>query len=278
MTVYPLIIHLGSFTLTGYGIMMMVGFLVSGWVYSRELVRRGIDSAIAWDTVVVAVLGGLIGSKLYFAVSVGRLGAMFARGGLVWYGGLAGGTALVLAYNWLKKLPMRTMLDAISPALVTGYMLGRVGCFSVNDDYGLPSRLPWAVAFPPGAPPTTARNLHEQFHATLAPGTPPGQLLTVHPTELYEIALSLLVLWLLWRWRSHRHAAGWLFGVYLILSSAERILVEMVRAKDDRVLGGFTIAQLWGVVLVLVGVLLVVRYARAPLAADASPPPAVPTG
>ncbi len=278
MTVYPLIIHLGSFTLTGYGIMMMVGFLVSGWVYSRELARRRLESAIAWDTVVVAVVGGLIGSKLYFAISVGRLGAMFERGGLVWYGGLAGGTALVLGYNWLKKLPVRTMLDAISPALVTGYMLGRVGCFTVNDDYGLPSRLPWAVAFPQGAPPTIARNLHEQFHVVLPPGTPPDQLLTVHPTELYEIALSVVILWLLWRWRSRHHAPGWLFGVYLILSSAERILVEFVRAKDDRVLDGVTIAQLWGVVLVLVGVLLVVRYARPAITADSPPPPAVPAG
>jgi phosphatidylglycerol---prolipoprotein diacylglyceryl transferase len=263
MTVYPLVIHLGSFSLTGYGILMMVGFLVSGWVYARELVRRGLDAAIAWDTVVVAVVGGLVGSKLYFAISVGRVGALFARGGLVWYGGLAGGAAGVLAYNWLKKLPFRPMLDAVAPALVTGYMLGRVGCFSVNDDYGLPSRLPWAVAFPEGSPPTTARNLAGQFHAVIPAGTPPDQLLTVHPTELYEIALSLLIFWLLWRWRPHRHAPGWLFGVYLILASAERILVEIVRAKDDRFFAGITVAQVVGLLLALVGALLVLRFGRA---------------
>ncbi len=272
MTVYPLIIHLGSFSLTGYGIMMMVGFLVSGWVYSREIVRRGLDSAIAWDTVVIAVVGGLVGSKVYFAISVGRLGALFARGGLVWYGGLAGGAAGVLAYNWLKKLPLRPMLDAVSPALVTGYMLGRVGCFSVNDDYGLPSRLPWAVAFPQGSPPTTARNLAGQFHAVIPAGTPPDQVLTVHPTELYEIALSLLIFWLLWRWRRHRHAPGWLFGVYLILTSLERILVEIVRAKDDRFFAGITVAQVVGLLLALVGALLVVRFGR-PAGESGTPPP-----
>ena len=274
MTVYPLIIHLGGFTLTGYGIMMMTGFLLSGWVYSRELVRRGLDSAIAWDTVVAAVVGGLVGSKVYYAASVGRIGALFARGGLVWYGGLAGGAAFVLGYIWLKKLPVRTILDAIAPSLVTGYMIGRVGCFSVNDDYGLPSHLPWAVAFPQGAPPTTARNLSEQFHAVLPAGTPPDRLLTVHPTEIYEIFLSLLVFWLLWRWRSHRHAPGWLFGIYLILSSAERILVEFVRAKDDRILDGITVAQMWGLLLLLVGVLLVMRFARPAPGTEAAPPPA----
>ena len=272
MTVYPLIIHLGSFSLTGYGIMMMLGFLVSGWVYSREIVRRGLDPAIAWDTVVIAVVGGLVGSKLYFAISVGRLSALFARGGLVWYGGLVGGAADVLAYNWLKKLPFRPMLDAVSPALVTGYMLGRVGCFSVNDDYGLPSRLPWAVAFPQGSPPTTARNLAGQFHAVIPAGTPPDQVLTVHPTELYEIALSLLIFWLLWRWRRHSHAPGWLFGVYLILTSVERILVEIVRAKDDRFFAGITVAQVVGVLLALVGALLVVRF-RHPVEGSGTPPP-----
>jgi phosphatidylglycerol---prolipoprotein diacylglyceryl transferase len=259
MTVYPLLIHLGRFTLTGYGIMMMLGFLVSGWIYARELRRRSLDPAIAWDTVVIAVVGGLVGSKLYFAISVGRIGALFARGGLVWYGGLAGGTAAVMAYMWLKRLPIRVLLDAVSPSLVVGYLLGRVGCFSVNDDYGLPSRLPWAVAFPNGSPPTTARVLQEQFHATIPAGIAPDQVLTVHPTQLYEIALSFLVFWLLWRARHHRHAAGWLFGLYLVLSSAERIVAEIFRAKDDRILGGFTVAQLLSIVLVALGALLMRR-------------------
>jgi len=272
MTVYPLLIHLGRFNLTGYGIMMMLGFLVAGWIYARELQRRSLDPTIAWDTVVIAVAGGLAGSKVYFAISVGRLGALFSRGGLVWYGGLAGGTAAVIAYMWLKKLPMRVLLDAVSPSLVVGYLLGRVGCFMVNDDYGLPSRLPWAVAFPHGAPPTTARILSEQFHATIPAGVSPDQVLTVHPTQLYEIALSFLVFWLLWRARDHRHAAGWLFGLYLVLSSAERIVAEFFRAKDDRIFGAFTVAQLLSVALIVLGVLLMRRLARPePAGPQASP-------
>lgn len=272
MTVYPFIIHLGRFTLTGYGIMMMLGFLVAGWIYARELQRRSLDPVIAWDTVVLAVAGGLAGSKLYFAISVGRIGALFSRGGLVWYGGLAGGAAAVIAYMWLKKLPVRVLLDAVSPSLVVGYLLGRVGCFMVNDDYGLPSRLPWAVAFPHGAPPTTARILSEQFHAAIPAGVSPDQVLTVHPTQLYEIALSFLVFWLLWRARNHRHAAGWLFGLYLVLSSAERVVAEIFRAKDDRIFGAITVAQLLSLALIVLGVLLMRRLARSePAGPQASP-------
>jgi len=262
MTVYPFFIHIGGFTLTGYGIMMMLGFLVAGWIYARELRRRGFDSAIAWDTVVLGVLGGLAGSKLYFAISVGHITALFSRGGLVWYGGLAGGVAAVSAYMWLKKLPFPVLLDAVSPSLAVGYLLGRVGCFLVNDDYGLPSRLPWAMAFPQGAPPSTAGNLQQQFHAVIPAGTPPLQVLTVHSTQLYEIAMTFVVFTLLWRWKEHRHAAGWLFGVYLVLSSIERIVAEVFRAKDDRILGAITVAQILSVLLIAAGAWIMRRSSR----------------
>jgi len=265
MNVYPLVIHIGRFALTGYGVMMMLGFLVAGWVYARELRRRGFDSAIAWDTVVLGVIGGLVGSKLYFAISVGHVAAFFSRGGLVWYGGLAGGVAAVLAYLWLKKLPIPVLLDAVSPALAVGYLLGRVGCFSVNDDYGLPSRLPWAMAFPQGSPPSTAANLRAQFHAAIPANVSPLQVMTVHPTQLYEIAMTFVVFWLLWRWKEHRHAAGWLFGVYLVLSSIERIVAEIFRAKDDRILGPVTVAQILSVAVIALGAYLLRRY-REPFA------------
>jgi phosphatidylglycerol:prolipoprotein diacylglycerol transferase len=261
MTVYPFVVHFGGFTITGYGLMMMAGFLLGGWVYARELVRRGLDTAIAWDTVVFAIVGGLAGSKIYFAISVGRLDALFSRGGLVWYGGFIGGTVAVFAYMWWKRLRIRVLLDSISPALAVGYMMGRVGCFLVNDDYGLPTNLPWGMAFPRGAPPSTAANLESLFHVPLSPGTPPGQVLPVHPTQLYEIALTLVVLVLLWRWRERRHAPGWLFGVYLVLSSVERIIVEVFRAKDDRILGPVSVAQLLSLALVGLGVWLMRRYA-----------------
>jgi len=260
MTVYPFVVHLGPLTITGYGLMMMAGFLVGGWVYATELARRGLDTAIAWDTVVFAIVGGLAGSKIYFAISVGHFAALFSRGGLVWYGGFIGGAVAVSGYLWWKRLQVRTLLDAVSPALAVGYLLGRVGCFTVNDDYGRPTTLPWGMRFPHGAPPSTAANLQSQFHIALPAGTPPDQVLAVHPTQLYEIALTFVVLVLLWRWRDRRHAAGWLFGAYLILSSLERIVVEVFRAKDDRVLGPVSVAQLLSMGLVVLGVFLMRKY------------------
>ena len=268
MTVYPFLIHFGSFTVTGYGIMMMFAFLMAGWVYAREVERAGMDSAIAWDTVVFAVLGGLAGAKLYYAALVGDMGALFSRGGLVWYGGFAGGMLAVFAYMWWKRLPYRRLLDLISPALAAGYMIGRVGCFLVNDDYGRPTSLPWGMKFPRGSPPTTAGALEQQFHVTIPPGTPSDQVLAVHPAQLYEVALALLIFWYLWRIRVHRHAPGWLFGLYLVFTGGARLFVEFFRAKDDRFFGPFTLAQLLSLTVAVLGGWLMLTY-RAP---ETTPP------
>jgi phosphatidylglycerol:prolipoprotein diacylglycerol transferase len=84
----------------------------------------------------------------------------------------------------------------------------------------------------------------------------------VHPTQVYETALMLLATAWLWQHRAHSHAAGWLFGCYLIAAGVERFVIEFFRAKDDRLLGDFTVAQLASVGLVAVGVFLVTRLRK----------------
>jgi phosphatidylglycerol:prolipoprotein diacylglycerol transferase len=262
VTVYPLVIRLGPITVTGYGIMMMVAFLVSGWVIQRELRRRGLIEDYAADMVVAAVIGGIIGGKLYYAALYQDSGSLFSRGGLVWYGGFIGGVAAVLLNGWRRRVPLRFTLEIGAPALAVGYAVGRVGCFLVQDDYGVPTSLPWGMRFPSGWPPSTVANLSRDFGLTFPPETPPTDVLAVHPTQLYETALMLLAFWLLWRLRTHEHAAGWLFGVYLALAGTERFLIEFVRAKDDRFLGPFTLAQGVSVTIFAVGVWLMARWSR----------------
>jgi phosphatidylglycerol:prolipoprotein diacylglycerol transferase len=79
-------------------------------------------------------------------------------------------------------------------------------------------------------------------------------VIAVHPTQLYEVTLGLVMFFILWRLRDHKHAEGWLFGLYLILGGAERFLVEFLRAKDDRILGPLTVAQGISIGLALLGV------------------------
>jgi phosphatidylglycerol---prolipoprotein diacylglyceryl transferase len=258
MTVYPLNIDLFGLEVTGYGIMMMVGFLAAGWVMVRELRRRNLNPEYASDIVFAAVIGGIVGAKIWYVVLTQEPGALFSRGGMVWYGGFIGGSLAVLMVGSWRRIPTGFTADLVAPALAAGYALGRLGCFLVGDDYGVPTSLPWGMKFPEGLPATTAANL-AGFGVAMPEGTQPWEVLAVHPTQLYEAALMLGAFWLLWRLRAHTHGTGWLFGLYLALAGSERFLIELVRAKDDRLLGTFTVAQATSVALVTIGIIVMAR-------------------
>jgi phosphatidylglycerol:prolipoprotein diacylglycerol transferase len=249
--------------------MMMVAFLMAGWAMQLELRRRGLDEEYAADIVIAAVIGGLIGAKVWYVTVNGDWAALFRRGGFVWYGGFLGGVVAVLLNGWRLRVPKAYTMELTALALPLGYALGRVGCFLVNDDYGIPTSLPWGMKFPQGLPPTTVANL-SHLHVTFPPGTDPLTVVAVHPTQIYETIAMLCVFAVLWRLRG-RHALGWLFGVYLTLAGVERFLVEFVRAKDDRVFGALSIAQVTSLPLILVGALIMVRL-RAPQVAEAPIP------
>lgn len=258
MTIYPLVFKLGWLEITGYGIMMMVGFLMGGWLITLELRRRGLYEEYAADITVAAVVGGVVGAKLWYWILNG--GSLFSRGGLVWYGGFIGGALAVMLNGWRLKVPIRWTLHLTAPALAAAYALGRIGCFIVNDDYGHPTNLPWGVKFPQGLPPSTAQQMQETFGIPVPPGTDPSTVLAVHPTQLYEVVLMLGAFMLLWKLRKSDRPIGWLFGVYLLLAGVERFLIEFVRAKDDRFLGPLTLAQGTSLILVLIGTVVVARW------------------
>jgi phosphatidylglycerol:prolipoprotein diacylglycerol transferase len=287
MNIYPLIWRLpvpvlGHIEITGYGIMLMVGFLMGGWLISTELKRRGLNEEYAADITVAAVIGGIAGAKLwYYALNDGGL---FSRGGLVWYGGFVGGAIAVIFNGWRLRVPLRWTLQVAAPALAAAYALGRIGCFIVNDDYGRPTTLPWGVKFPQGLPPSTAGNMTTLFGIPVPPGTDPNTVLAVHPTQLYEVIIMLTVFAVLWRLRLKPKPIGWLFGVYLMCAGAERFLIEFLRAKDDRFFGPLTVAQVVSLVLIALAGLLLARFNDGPspepgpyltrLPADAESPPA----
>lgn len=264
MTIYPLVFKIPFFPheITGYGIMMMVAFLVGGWLVALEMRRRRLSEDYAADMVAAAVIGGIIGAKLWYVALTRDPGNLFYRGGFVWYGGFIGGTIAVILNGWRLRVPLRWTMQLVAPALAAAYALGRVGCFLVNDDYGRPTNVPWAVKFPRGLPPSTAGNLEHLFGVPVPAGTDPATVLAVHPTQLYEVAIMLVAFAILWRLRLNGRPVGWLFGLYLVFAGVERFFVEILRAKDDRFLGPFTLAQLTSVVLVLIGTSLLVAWQR----------------
>ena len=263
MTVYPFILHLGPLEITGYGLMMMVGFLVGSWLVQLELRRRGWREEYASDITLAAVIGGIVGAKLWYVVLTQDPNALFSRGGLVWYGGFVGGTVAVILNGIRLRVPTAVTAHLVAPALAAAYALGRIGCFLVNDDYGRPTTLPWGMKFPQGMPPSTVANLRSQFGVDLPADLDPTTVMAVHPTQLYEVALMLAAFFVLWAWRTRQKGTGWLFGLYLVFAGCERFVIEVLRAKDDRFFGPFTVAQVTSVCLVAVGAWIMARRAAA---------------
>lgn len=232
-----------QYTISTFGVMMAMGFLVGYWITQKRMVEEGLDPEAAPNILIWIMLGGVGGSKLYFAIDVSiREGypffeLLFARAGITWYGGLMGGALAGVLACYYYRVNIRGFADSVAPALAVGQALGRVGCFLVGDDYGKVTDVPWAVTFPQGAPPT---------------------LDWVHPTQLYEVAWLLPVAAFLW-WR--RKKSPFLLGEYLALNGAGRIVIEHWRVNEEVALG-FTEPQWIGVALILVGTSLWFYYLK----------------
>jgi len=277
---YPVILELpdwfpllGGSPVTSFGVCMFLAFVVAGTITRIELRRKGYPPERAWDFVFMAVIGGIIGAKAYYVLlNYDRLladptGMILSRGGLVWYGGLIGGAALVVREIRKRRLPLNAMADAMAPALALSYAVGRVGCFLVGDDWGRPTDSWVGIAFPEGSPPTTRENI-EALGIAVDPALVErfGEVLPVHPTQLYEVGISTLIFLVLWKLRLRRLPAGWIFSFWLVLAGIERFLVEFLRAKDDRFFGTFTLAQLFSVGVIVVGLIFIRLLRKSPSA------------
>jgi phosphatidylglycerol:prolipoprotein diacylglycerol transferase len=221
-----------------FGVMFALGFIAAGAVLARRLTELGKPKDWAYEIIFAGLLGGLVGSRVYYLFqhtdqfSKDPLGSLFGGTGLVWYGGAIGGTIGVVI--WAKRRDMLNLglLDLCAAPLALGYAIGRIGCqISGDGDYGKPSDVPWAMGYPDGTVPT-----------------PPG--VEVHPTPIYETLAMGLIAWLLWRWRD-RWRPGVLFAVYLFLAGLERFLVEFLRRNDITALG-LTTPQLESLLMMLI--------------------------
>ena len=232
-------ISIGPVTLQTFGLMFALSFVVSGLIAHRRFRELGKPPDWAYEVIFAALIGGLIGGRLYWAaenwdsVQNDPLGNLFSGSGLTWYGGAIGGALAVLLWAKWRDFLNLELADLAAPALAAGQAVGRIGCqLSGDGDYGEPWDGPWAMGYPDGVVPT-----------------PPG--VTVHPTPIYEtLALGLIAI-VLWRLRD-RFRFGILMALYLILAGLMRFLVEFVRTNDV-VFIGLTMAQLISVAMIAIG-------------------------
>ena len=241
---------------TGFGLAVLLAFVIAQIICQRELWRRGYDyeAESIPDLVIAALIGTLVGAKLYYAILTGDIQSIFSRGGFVFWGGFMGSVVLCWLVIRMKKLNFLRIADVAGLAIAAGYAVGRTGCWAVGDDYGRPLAGMFGVKFPEGAPPSTALNMTQQFGVQFPSGTDPLSVIAVHPTQLYESLMGFVMFMVLWKNRKHQNAEGWLFGLYCVVAGIERFIVEFFRAKDDRFVLGLTLAQVIALVIALTGV------------------------
>lgn len=250
---HPFAYGAGPLQVTGFGLAVLLAFVIAQIIAQHELARRGHDPEPMGDLVFAAVIGGLLGAKIYYAILNRSMDDLFSRAGFVFWGGLMGGMLATWFVMLRKKLPFTRISDVAGIAIAAAYSVGRTGCWAVGDDYGRPWNSPLAVSFPEGAPPSTVANMAGMFGIRFPSDIPSDAVIAVHPTQLYETALGFAMFMILWRLRDHKHAEGWLFGLYCVLAGMERFVIEIFRAKDDRFFGMLTMAQVIAIGFTLAG-------------------------
>lgn len=245
----PVLFSILGLDVQTYGLSKAAAALVAAYLLGRAFTRSGLARDSAHTLVLWATIWGFVGAKLYYLLehlddlSWHHLGGM----GFTWYGGLLAGAASALVVIRRHRLPLAQVAGAAAIPLAIAYGVGRLGCFLAGDGtYGRPSDLPWAMAFPHGAVPSTV---------------------PVHPTPLYETLAAVAIAGVLWWARRWLPGAG-PFGAYLVLSGLSRFAVEYLRVNTP-VVAGLTQPQLWSVLSVVAGVVIVLRSRRSsvPLAA-----------
>jgi phosphatidylglycerol---prolipoprotein diacylglyceryl transferase len=249
--VFPKLFHLGSFYLPTYGVLVALGFLAGLWVAVRLARRMGVQAELITNLAVYCALAGLIGAKILMIIfdwgdpqkpPIFSLATLQAAG--VWQGGLLLAIIVAILYIRHNKLPLLDTFDAFAPGVAIGHAIGRIGCFAAGCCWGNRCDLPWAVTF------------HNPEAADLT-GVPLG--VPLHPSQIYEM-LSECALFGFLYWRFGKpHSSGKIMGMYLVLSSALRFLIEFTRFHEQGLHWGLSLTQWIAIALATGGVALLVR-------------------
>lgn len=227
-------IQIGSLSIHWYGILVAMGFLAGLWTASRRSPANEIPAETVLDAGPWLIIGSILGARALYVFTFWReefAGQPFLnmfmvwRGGLVFYGGLIGACLATILFARLKKISLWKLADILAPSIALGYVFGRIGCLMNGCCYGRACEMPWAIRYPAG----------HDTHAIGAAATP------VHPTQIYDSLLSLvLYLGLAWLYRRKKFD-GQVFALYLLAYACLRSLVELFRGdypSHQRLLSG----------------------------------------
>jgi phosphatidylglycerol:prolipoprotein diacylglycerol transferase len=257
---FPKLISIGSFFLPTYGVLVAIGFMAALWVVVRLAKKAKLPPEAVTNLAIYCALAGLAGAKLFMFLfnfrdywndpkSIFTLSTLQAAG--VYQGGFL--LALVVAVWYMKhvKLPVFPTFDVFAPGIALGHAVGRLGCLAAGCCWGTECHLPWAITF-------------TNPQANQLTGVPLN--IPLHPSQLYESLAEVCIFGILmWRIRKP-HVAGEVFGLYLILYSSVRFLVEFVRNHEQGLVLGLSLTQWISLGTLAAGIWLVSRRRQPKLA------------
>jgi phosphatidylglycerol:prolipoprotein diacylglycerol transferase len=250
--VHPIAFHFGSLTIHWYGVMVALAFVAGIWTATRRCPRDGLRPEAIADLGPWLIVAGLLGARLLYVISYWKESFagqpwweifMIQHGGLVFYGGLIGAALTAVVYVKWKRLPPMKVGDVMAPSVALGHVFGRIGCLLNGCCYGSACSLPWAVHFP-------------KEHETGGQG--------VHPTQLYEAGLNLILYLALEKLYRKKRFDGQVFGVYLVAYAVLRVVVELFRGDyGSHRVGVFTPGQIVSAVILAAGLAILGLQGRA---------------
>lgn len=262
----PKLLTIGSFFLPTYGVLIAIGFLLGLWVTVRLAREARLPEDKVTNLVIYCALAGLAGAKLFMFFFDWRVfwndpGEIFTwstlRAAGVYQGGFLVALIVAIAYMRRSRLPILETCDLFSPGIAVAHAIGRLGCLAAGCCWGTETRLPWAITF-------------KNPDANTVSGTP--LFVPLHPTQIYESMANAAIFVFLYRRIHKSHAAGEVFGWYLILYSIARFGIEFFRVHEQGTYAGLSLTQWIATATLLGGLWLVFRRNAAPRLAATSRP------
>jgi phosphatidylglycerol:prolipoprotein diacylglycerol transferase len=242
------VLHIGPLVIQAAGLILLASFAAGSSLVEGEARRLGLSESVVSNGILLALIVGLLGARLVYAArylsnylaSPADLVALNPSA-LAVPEGVTIGVLAATFYWWVKALPLRPVLDAVTPLLAVLALGLGVAHLAAGNAYGAPARLPWAIY------------LWDDYR---------------HPSQVYEILAAGMIFLLLWRARRVGAFPGFLFLAWLTLSAAARLFLESFRGDSAVMLGGLRSAQVLALAVLLAGLWLMSRWARASQATE----------
>jgi phosphatidylglycerol:prolipoprotein diacylglycerol transferase len=249
----PKLITIGSFYIPTYGVLVALGFLAGLGITLRLARRSGLPPDKITNLAVYCAIAGIVGAKLFmFLFDLGDYvrdpGQIFTLETLqaagVFHGGFIAAFLVAILYLRRQHLPAFPTMDALAPGVVLGQAIGRLGCFAAGCCWGKECDLPWGV----------------RFRSDAAAPVPLDK--TLHPVQLYESAADLIIFGILYRQFKRGHRPGTIIGLYLVLYSIARFIIEFFRVHEQSLVGPFSLTQWIALALLVLGAGILLRGRR----------------